>query len=250
MRRYVELWPFAIPAVLLILMACAGGTRPPRPTVLEKAPEAVVTTPTPKVEPKPEPKSEEKTDPALEPRPKRVFDPPTKKEPEKKAPKIEEKPKVAPTRPEAKKGPVDVGPLRLSASVRRNWAAFAPDGPSKNAALSVVHVDIENRSDTKRITYYGWAQTRRSLASLEDEFGNKYPLVSFGPGRRIIRNSPSISGLPLDFQVVSEGVLPGRRTWDILVFDEAIGKAKSLTLTLPLRNVGQDGALRLLLTLP
>jgi hypothetical protein len=71
--------------------------------------------------------------------------------------------------------------------------------------------------------------------SLKDEFGNEYRQITYGPGSRVLFNNGGT--LAAD----DASIRPGFLIVDCLVFDLPVGAAKTLTLRLPLANVGEEG---------
>ena len=107
------------------------------------------------------------------------------------------------------------------------------DSQSKDALL-ILTVSITNKSDVKRLPYETWQGADfafgRDFATLVDEHGNSYKRISFG-------FATEITG-----QVKSGTVEPGDSLTDVLVFEKPIAKATTLTLELPGKNIGKDGA--------
>jgi len=100
----------------------------------------------------------------------------------------------------------------------------------------VVALEIANLSETKKADYRTWGDDTFSFGdstSLADNFGNSYRLVTFGLGERP------------EGGVLAESLYPGKSTSDVIVFEVPVEKAKFLDLTLPAKNFGGTGMIRL-----
>lgn len=100
--------------------------------------------------------------------------------------------------------------------------------------MLTITVQISNLSSTRKIDYRTWGSDstriiQEGCATLKDEHGNKYKRITFGLFR-----------LPVG-RTESETIYPGKSVTDILIFEEPVDKAKHLTVTLPLENVGGAG---------
>ncbi|MCK4659228.1 MAG: hypothetical protein KAV82_06860 [Phycisphaerae bacterium] len=103
--------------------------------------------------------------------------------------------------------------------------------------LLAIHVEITNRSQSKKVEYQGWLGRdfafNRDYATLEDNFGNRYKRINFGIGTKIVGH------------VESESIYPGKSLGDVIVFELPVDTAEYLNLELPAKNFGGDGMLRL-----
>jgi hypothetical protein len=103
--------------------------------------------------------------------------------------------------------------------------------------LLAIHVELTNRSQSKKVEYRSWlgrdVSFTRDYATLKDNFGNGYKRISFGFGTDIIGHTES------------ESIYPGKQLSDILVFEMPVDTAEYLDLELPAKNFGGEGMLRL-----
>lgn len=159
-------------------------------------------------------------------------------------PKTTTKPVVRPvTRPtKSVAPPVTRGPVRItaiSATIRHVlvWDKFNEKNTrSKDKLLGIV-VGIQNLSETRDVRYRTWGADASKIfgssASLEDNFGKKCTPIHFARTEVIVGRTDS------------EFISPGKAITDVLVFEVPSAKAKILTLSLPLKNVGVGGTVRL-----
>lgn len=125
---------------------------------------------------------------------------------------------------------VEVGRVRVK--------GFGGEVESKDANL-LIHVRIENGSETRKVEYRSWGQAdsfgfgEKRASELVDNFGNTYKSVGF-----------SVTMRPVG-QLLSESVYPGKSVDDLLVFEVPVDKAEFLRLTLPANAFGGKGMIRL-----
>jgi hypothetical protein len=114
-------------------------------------------------------------------------------------------------------------------------------GQSEDDLLQ-IYVTVLNHSDARLVDYRTWADLHTSIArhgfpfdtsvaTLEDDLGNRYNRITFGLEK------------PAD-RVDQAGVYPGKAMTDVLVFELPVERAKELTLTLPLGHVELEGKLK------
>lgn len=120
-----------------------------------------------------------------------------------------------------------IGPAKMFDKIRNE------ETTSEKTTLKIV-VWIKNNHPNKIVNYTPWGGKQFArpgeLGRIRDEFGNTYS--NFRPA----------FGLEFRAQLTSiTRVDPGSKVEDIVVFDAPIAKAKDLTLTLPVRNLGQSG---------
>ena len=93
-----------------------------------------------------------------------------------------------------------------------------------------------NMSDKKKLNYRTWGAEMFQIgefATLADELGNNYKAVYFRGANVPIGRTDEAS------------LYPGKALTDVLIFEPPIAKAKRLTLSLPLKNLGCEGTIRL-----
>lgn len=110
------------------------------------------------------------------------------------------------------------------------------DGESKSKEkLLVIHVEMKNQTETKKLDYRSWAEEHSILSDgagrLTDNFGNTYKRINFGFSSRI---EGRVSG--------SESIYPGKAIGDVLTFEVPIDKVEYLRLELPGNNFGGKGS--------
>ncbi len=116
------------------------------------------------------------------------------------------------------------------------WSDGKGEFQSKEKLL-VLKLRIDNASASHKIAYTGWSQGEpdpppgTELATLTDEHGDSYKLITFGGERRV------------QGQVRAESIAPGKGVSDVLVFDPPAPAAQSLKLALPARNFGGTGTI-------
>lgn len=147
---------------------------------------------------------------------------------------------VVKTRPfiaRATKGPVRV--TAASAEIRKIvvWNKLTEKkGTSKDKLLGIL-VAVRNLSETQKLHYRTWGADASKMfgssASVVDNLGNKYKPIHFGRLDAIVGRTDD------------EYIYPGKGMIDILVFEVPIAKAKTLILSLPLKNVGGSGTVQL-----
>lgn len=167
--------------------------------------------------------------------------------PEPAPPAAEEKPK--PAEPvqwiDASKGPFTVGDVRVrlgmvwESKVRfqnpKILSGFdLPEFPDKEESQEKhlgIQVFIENRSESRKVDYRGWASGSHA-ARLSDDAGNSYKRITASFGSQIIG------------QVVkTESIYPSKIQEDLLVFEKPVEKVKALRLELPLDALGGTGSI-------
>ena len=138
--------------------------------------------------------------------------------------------------------PVTRGPVRITATSATIhhvlvWDKFnEKNTKSKDKLLGIV-VGLQNLSESQGVRYRTWGADARkflgSSASLVDNLGNKYKPIHFARTEVIVGRTDN------------ESIRPGKAITDILIFDVPIAKAKTLILSLPLKNVGGGGKVEL-----
>lgn len=112
-------------------------------------------------------------------------------------------------------------------------------GPSTEDKL-LVFLEVFNSSKTKKVEYRSWCPqitfTQGETASLGDEHGNHYLRVSPSFGQKFVNQ--------VDRQ---SSIYPGKVLTEMLVFQVPVETATELRLTLPGRNVDQNGDYRFLI---
>lgn len=111
-------------------------------------------------------------------------------------------------------------------------------GPHQSGqAQFIIRVRMTNTSTTRKVNYQSWGQRNallfdQSYAILRDDLGNVYKRVTFD-------SSPvgAVDG--------EEAIYPGDSISDVLVFEPPVTKAAYFNLTLPAKNYGEDGFVRL-----
>lgn len=116
-------------------------------------------------------------------------------------------------------------------------AGFEDRETTSQDELLAIHVELTNRSQSKKVEYRSWlgrdVSFTRDYATLKDNFGNGYKRISFGFGTDIIGHTGS------------ESIYPGKALDDVLIFEIPVDSAEYLDLELPAKNFGGDGVLRL-----
>ena len=96
---------------------------------------------------------------------------------------------------------------------------------------------IENRGDSKKVQYRGWAgddfDFGGTSGTVHDDLDNSYKRIGFGFASKVVG------------QIDSESIYPGKSVTDVLVFEEPVAKAKFLKLELPAGAFGGTGRLRI-----
>jgi uncharacterized small protein (DUF1192 family) len=109
-------------------------------------------------------------------------------------------------------------------------------GASKDDAMTFL-IAVFNLDEAKKLNYSTWGADAFKLggssASLGDDIGNTYKRIHYGA-----------TELPFGRRD-NESVYPGKAVTDVLVFEIPVAKAKVLTLTLPLENVGGKGEVKI-----
>src|SRR5439155_27054882 len=99
-----------------------------------------------------------------------------------------------------------------------------------------ITLRITSHSETRKLDYRPWSRAMHPDAQptrVGDEFGNNYkPLLR--PGIRI-------NNIPRDDD---QSLYPGKDTFDTIICELPIEKAKLIRLTLPATAVGQQGTYR------
>lgn len=99
-----------------------------------------------------------------------------------------------------------------------------------------IEIEVSNLSETTKTDYRSWGESAifsTRGASLTDNFGNEYSLVTFG-----------ISDGPVG-SVRLESVYPEASVKDVIAFQAPIEKVEYLNLELPASNFGGEGVLRI-----
>ena len=127
------------------------------------------------------------------------------------------------------------GPVRVtatSAEIRKivTWNKITEEKGTSNDKLLGILVAVQNLSETQNLHYRSWGADASKMfgssASVADNLGNKCKAIHFGKIDAIVGRKDN------------EYIRPGKGIVDILVFDVPIAKAKTLILSLPLKNVG------------
>jgi hypothetical protein len=95
----------------------------------------------------------------------------------------------------------------------------------------LVHIHVENRSETRKLFYRGWGELSADAPRLTDNFGNRYD-----------RWPSSAAG-----RVVGEwrgSLYPGKGMEDVIAFEGPVDRAEWLRLELPASAVEGEGVLR------
>ena len=149
-------------------------------------------------------------------------------------------PVTRPTKPLAL--PVTRGPVRvsaISATIRHVlvWNKYTEKNTGSKDKLLGIVVGLQNLSESREVRYRTWGADARKIfgssASLTDNLGNKYKPIHFGRMDVIVGRTDN------------ESIAPGKAITDMLVFEVPIAKAKTLILSLPLKNVGGGGTVEL-----
>lgn len=143
-------------------------------------------------------------------------------------------------RPLVRKGSVAVGVAKAligKAALRNKITGVA--GLSEDKLLTIV-LAIFNESQERKLNYRTWGADAwkfggNGSARLTDELGNVYKRIHFGA-----------TDLPI-MRTDNESVYPGKCISDVLIFEPPVAKAKRLTLSLPLRNLGQEGTIKIII---
>lgn len=102
--------------------------------------------------------------------------------------------------------------------------------------LTTISVKIENKTDGKKIEYYGWAKptalSDAGVGLLTDNIKNRYLRTDFG-------FSTKVGG-----QITHESVYPGKSITDYLVFEAPVAQARFFVLELPCKNFGSTGVIK------
>jgi len=116
-------------------------------------------------------------------------------------------------------------------------AGFEDRETTSQDELLAIHVELTNRSQSKKLEYRSWlgrdVSFTRDYATLKDNFGNSYKRISFGFGTDVIGHTES------------ESIYPGKQLADVLIFEMPVDTAEHLDLELPAKNFGGEGMLRL-----
>lgn len=116
--------------------------------------------------------------------------------------------------------------------------------------LLVVRLKLTNTSPTKIIKFEGWQWS----ALLDDENGNKYHLIKFGPGFSGFGDMPWCTDFRDDYNkdcdtssfiAANLSLHPGKSYVTYLFYEKAAAVSKEARLTLPAKELGGTGALRL-----
>jgi len=103
---------------------------------------------------------------------------------------------------------------------------------SEKKVLSIF-VGISNLSQERKVTYRTWAAdihwSEGKATRLTDNLGNVYKAIHLG-----------LMHVPTG-RKHGESIYPGKAILDALTFEPPVAKAKWLSLSLPLRNVGESG---------
>lgn len=97
-------------------------------------------------------------------------------------------------------------------------------GADSAKELLIVELSLTNNSSTKKIDYYPWQSSERTLC--DDEIGNKY--------RRVELEAEGASP--------DASIYPGKSLEDVLIFEPPVAAARAAILTLPTSNIGGDAA--------
>jgi hypothetical protein len=98
-----------------------------------------------------------------------------------------------------------------------------------------IKVRITNTSDTELTYYESWSGkdfSRRQDATLNDDVGNKYPQITWGLGTKAVGQITRRTRVENNKSIT-----------DILVFDSPVPKAAEFRLTLPGRNLREEGSI-------
>ena len=103
--------------------------------------------------------------------------------------------------------------------------------------MTVIALTLTNRGSTNKIEYTTFRGRGFSIgddgASIKDNFGNRYRMISYGTGSR-----------PVD-GVSNSSIYPGESISDVLVFERPVPTASYLDLRLPCGNFGDEGTITL-----
>lgn len=129
------------------------------------------------------------------------------------------------------KGDFQIGVLGAAVAQTPLFNEITGDrGRGENKHL-ILLVGVTNTSESKKVDYRTWGadafKFMGSSASLVDDLGNSYKRIHFGATEQPVGRTKSAS------------IYPGKSMTDVLVFEPPIGKAKTLTLTLPMANLDQ-----------
>lgn len=95
----------------------------------------------------------------------------------------------------------------------------------------ILKIKCSNITSNKKIEYNTWRgqgfSIRKDTATLEDNNGNRYRLISYGS-----------MDYPLGAIRFSESIYPGKDIEDILIFELPVNNCEHLFLTLPAKNIG------------
>lgn len=159
-----------------------------------------------------------------------VHDPPPPAPP---APAIDDDIVIAPNT--LTRGDLDLK-LRAAVVEQPHLVDVLGGAPTRGQSTAlVISLTLTNTSQTRKIDFSSWST--HSLvarnASLTDNFGNTYRLVSYGFGYRVL-------GQPGD-----ESIHPGKVLGDVIVFEVPLQNIEYLDLKLPAENCGKTGTLHL-----
>lgn len=101
----------------------------------------------------------------------------------------------------------------------------------------MIKLELLNVNATKKVDYHPWSGKHTALdpgyATLKDNFGNSYKLISLGVG-----------SYPIGAVVGVEAIYPNKSVTDVLVFEAPLDTATHLYLELPAVNYGSEGIVR------
>jgi hypothetical protein len=104
----------------------------------------------------------------------------------------------------------------------------------------IIHFKVINHSRTRKVDYQTWQVSPGLRFSLDDDLGNHYRLHKFDLGDDLYFREKSPLTLRREYTIH-----PGDRVTDFLFSERPVAPAKMLFLTLPQRNVGGSGTLKL-----
>src|SRR5262245_5528419 len=103
----------------------------------------------------------------------------------------------------------------------------------------LVCLRVGNPSKTHKVDYLPWTVDGTGV-SASDEHGNSYSTITYGQGAEVLwgdsKGEKGFWGLNS-----SRSIQPGNAIFDVIVLQCPVKAAKTITLTLPLRNVGGLG---------
>jgi len=139
--------------------------------------------------------------------------------------------------PAVKKGTVSVRVAwaKIGKAVLENEITEARS-VSEDKLLSIF-VGIVNLSEERKLNYRTWGADPLKFvggsARVTDDLGNVYKRIHFG-----------VMDVPVGRRD-QESIYPGKSILDVLIFELPVAKAKRLTLSLPLGNLGQQGSIEI-----